>query len=105
MKRHVTLLLAAVVGAAVAPAAGQAAPADKLPANVPRKGLVAFWTADGHAKDSLGKHHGTFQGNVKYTTSRHGKANGAFLFDGKKGFVKIPDRAELDTDFAFTLSA
>jgi len=105
MKRHVTLLLAAVVAAVVAPPAGQAAPAGKLPANAPRKGLVAFWTADGHAKDSLGKHHGTIQGNVKYTTGRHGKANGAFLFDGKKGFVKIPDRAELDTDFAFTLSA
>ena len=70
-----------------------------------RNGLVAFWTGDGHAKDSLGKHHGTIQGNVKYTTSRNGKANGAFSFNGKKGSVKILDKPELDTDFAFTLSA
>jgi len=100
MRRYVTLLLAAVVAAAVAPAAA----ASDMPAGVPRNGLVAFWTADGHAKDSLGKHHGTLQGNVKYTTGRHGKPNGAFLFDGKNGLVKIPDKAELDTDDAFTLS-
>jgi len=75
-----------------------------VPGHLPQKGLVAFWSADGHAKDSLGKHHGTIQGNVKYTTGRNGKAGGAFLFDGRSGFVKIPDKPELDTDHAFTLS-
>jgi len=49
MKTYVTLLLAAVVAAAVAPAAGQAAAASDVPANVPKKGLVAHWAAEGDA--------------------------------------------------------
>ncbi len=98
-------LLIAATAVVLSAAAGQAAPASDVPANVPRKGLVAFWTGDGHAKDSLGKHHGTIQTGVTYTTGRRGKAKGAFGFNGKSGFVKIPDKPELDTDHAFTVSA
>ena len=105
MRRHTVLLLAAVVAATAAPAAGQAAPADKLPANVPRKGLVAFWTADGHARDSAGKHHGVLRNGVTFTPDRHGTAKGAFHFSDKKGVVNIPDSDALDTDDAFTLAA
>lgn len=66
---------------------------------------MAFWTADGHAKDSAGKNHGKVAPGVTFTADRHGKAKGAFLFNGKKGMVTIPDSAALDTDDAFTLSA
>lgn len=97
------LLIAAT--AVVLSAAGLARAQTTVPGHLPRKGLVAFWTGDGHPKDSAGKHHGTIQGNVKYTAGRNGKANGAFLFDGKSAFVKIPDSAALDTDKAFTLAA
>ena len=68
-------------------------------------GLVALWLADGNAKDSLGKHHGKAGKGVSYTADRHGGAKGAFLFSGRTGFVEAPDRKELDTDDAFTLSA
>jgi len=105
MKRYAGLLLAAVVAAAVAPAAGQAAPAGKLPANLPRKGLVAFWTADGHARDGAGKNHGKVGPGVAFTADRHGNAKRAFLFNGRRGMVLIPDSSALDTDDAFTLSA
>ncbi|KPK50812.1 MAG: hypothetical protein AMK72_01300 [Planctomycetes bacterium SM23_25] len=68
------------------------------------KGLVGLWLGDGDAKDFLGRHHGKAAG-LAYTTDRHGKVRGAFLFNGRKGFVRAPDRKELDTDEAFTLSA
>jgi len=99
--KHLFIAAAAVVLSA----AGLAKAQTTVPAHLPRKGLVAFWTADGHAKDSLGKHHGTLQPGVTYTTGRHGKAKGAFGFNGKRGSVSIPDSAPLDTDDAFTLSA
>ena len=106
MRLRTALLLVAAVSAAVtSKAAGQASPAGKRPAYLPRKGLVAFWSADGHAKDSLGKHHGTTHGSMTFTTGRRGKAKGAFGFNGKSGFVTIPDSAPLDTDDAFTLAA
>jgi len=103
--RYVTLLLEAVVAAAAAPAAGHAAAAGDVPANVPRKGLVAFWTADGHARDSAGENHGTVGPGVAFTADRYGTAKGALLFNGKQGVVRVPDSDPLDTDDAFTLSA
>ena len=56
-----------------------------------RKGLAAFWKADGDARDSVGTHHGTIIGDVGYTTDRHGKPNGAFLLDGRTGWVRAKD--------------
>ena len=85
-------------------AAGLAKAQSTAPAHLPRKGLVAFWSADGHARDSAGKNHGKVGPGVAFTADRHGKAKGAFLFDGKKGVVTIPDSAALDTDDAFTVS-
>ena len=81
--------------------------------NLPRKGLVAFWTGDGHTRDNAGKNHGAIREKshgstgkgVTFTTGQHGKAKGAFGFDGKGGSVKIPDKPELDTDKTFTLAA
>ena len=67
------------------------------------KGLVGLWLGDGDAKDFLGKHHGKADG-LAYTTDRHGRAKGAFLFDGSRGKITIPDHDDLDTDNAFTLS-
>jgi len=68
-------------------------------------GLVAYYPADGNAQDASGNgHHGTNNG-ASWTTDRHGKANGAFLFNGRRGFIKIEDREELDTDESFTMCA
>jgi len=98
--KHLLIAAAAVVLSA----AGLARAQRGVPAHLPRNGLVAFWTADGHARDSAGKNHGKVGPGVAFTADRHGKAKGAFLFDGKKGMVAIPDSAALDTDDVFTLS-
>lgn len=66
-------------------------------------GLVGLWLGDGDARDFLGRHHGQAAG-LAYTTDRHGRAKGAFLFDGRGGRVIVPDHDRLDTDDAFTLS-
>jgi len=69
------------------------------------KGPVAFWTADGNAKDSGGVHHGAPSPGVAYGPDRHGKPRRAFVFNGTRGLVKVRDAAALDTDDTFTLSA
>ena len=69
------------------------------------RGLVGMWTGDGSAADSLGGHNGQLTAGASYATDRHGNRNAAFSFDGKKGFVIIPDSEALDTDESFTLSA
>jgi len=73
--------------------------------DLPRKGLVAHWAADGDARDSAGAHHGKIGKGVSFAADRHGKARGAFLFNGRSGFITVPDQNSLDTDDAFTLSA
>ena len=52
MRRYIALLVMVVAGAA-------SQSAGDVPANVPKDGLVAFWSCDGHARDSAGKNHGT----------------------------------------------
>jgi hypothetical protein len=47
--------------------------------------LVSHWTFDGDANDAVGTNHGTVYGDVTLTTDRHGKANSAYQFGGKKG--------------------
>jgi len=97
------LALAATGGAPAGQPAGQ--PTESAPPLVRHlypKGLVAFWSADGHRRDSVGNSHGA--GEVAYTADRHGNPQGAFLFADKTGAVTVGDNARLDTDDAFTLS-
>jgi len=73
-------------------------------ARLPKKGLVAHWAGDGDTASRTGRHHGKGV-DLAYTADRHGRAGRAFAFNGKKGFIRIPDSDELDTDEAFTVAA
>jgi WD40 repeat protein len=53
----------------------------------PLAGLVAWWRADGNAKDSVGRHHGTLKGGVTFTP---GVAGQAFRLDGATRYVEVP---------------
>jgi len=71
-----------------------------------RKGLAAFWAANGDARDSIGAHHGAIKGNVTYTADRHGRPKGAFLLDGKTGWIRANDgRSTLQLTGDLTYSA
>jgi hypothetical protein len=76
-----------------------------VPADLPRDGLIAHWAGDGDARDSAGSHQGKVGKGVAFTADRHGKAKGAFPFNGRSGFITVPDRDTLDADEALTLSA
>jgi WD40 repeat protein/serine/threonine protein kinase len=61
------------------------------PGAPPPGGLVAWWRADGNAKDSVGGHHGTLKGGVTFAP---GIAGQAFRLDGGTRYVEVP-RSEL----------
>jgi hypothetical protein len=53
----------------------------------PPDGVVAWWRAEGNAKDSVGENNGTLKGRVTY---RPGIAGQAFRLDGATGYVEVP---------------
>jgi WD40 repeat protein/tRNA A-37 threonylcarbamoyl transferase component Bud32 len=57
------------------------------PAGRPPDGVVAWWRADGNAKDSAGDHHGTLKGGVTFAA---GIAGQAFRLDGATRYVEVP---------------
>ena len=59
---------------------------------LPRKGLVASWTGDGHARDSVGKNHGTMKNGATYAQGKRGKA---FKFDGTDDYVYVGNTAAM----------
>jgi hypothetical protein len=64
-------------------------------------GLVARWTGDEDAKDSVGRNNGIIQGNVTYVPGIRGKA---FHFDGKEGTrIVVPHDPSLSFTNALTL--
>jgi hypothetical protein len=54
----------------------------------PPDGVVAWWRADGNAKDSAGEHHGTLKGGVTFA---QGVAAKAFRLDGATRYVEVPN--------------
>jgi WD40 repeat protein len=60
---------------------------ERPPAKRPPDGVVAWWRADGNAKDSVGGNHGTLQGGVTFAP---GVAGQAFRLDGAKRYVEVP---------------
>jgi WD40 repeat protein/serine/threonine protein kinase len=64
-------------------------PDDALPlaGRKPPDGVVAWWRADGDAKDSVGDHHGTLKGGVTFAPGVAGKA---FRLDGATRYVEVP---------------
>ncbi len=71
-------------------------------AAVPPAGLVAWWPADGDARDPIGLHHGVPINGAGYTNGFNGQA---FKFDGSNDQVIVPDADDLDLTNALTLAA
>jgi serine/threonine protein kinase len=57
------------------------------PARRPPSGAIAWWRADGNAKDSVGDNHGTLKGEVTFAQGVAGKA---FRLDGATRYVEVP---------------
>jgi WD40 repeat protein len=57
------------------------------PAKKPLDGVVAWWPADGNAKDSVGDNHGELRGGVTFSPGIAGKA---FRLDGATRYVEVP---------------
>jgi len=73
--------------------------------SIPRVGLVAYYPADGNAQDASGNgHHGSAD-PPGWAPDRRGKSPGAFLFNGKRGFINIKHTEKLATDESFALCA
>jgi hypothetical protein len=66
---------------------GGEAAAEPPPATRPSRGLIAWWRADGNAKDSAGDNHGTLKGGVTFAP---GVAGRAFRLDGATRYVEVP---------------
>jgi hypothetical protein len=58
----------------------------------PPAGLLAWWRADGNAKDSVGDNHGTLKGGVKFV---RGVARQAFDFNGINGRIDMGNAQSL----------
>jgi serine/threonine protein kinase/dipeptidyl aminopeptidase/acylaminoacyl peptidase len=60
---------------------------EPAPAKKPPDGVVAWWRADGDAKDSVGDNHGELKGGVTFAP---GVADKAFRLDGATRYVEVP---------------
>ena len=64
-------------------------------------GLIAWWTAEGNAKDATANHHdGTASGGVSYMPGTFGSG---IAFDGTNGVVEVPDSPALQLTNALTI--
>ena len=72
----------------------------------PYNGLVAYYTFDGNAENSVdGFNNGTMSDGVTVTADRNGNAGGALEFDGEDTYVQVPDSNALRIQDELTLSA
>jgi len=58
-----------------------------------RPGLLAFWSGDGNADDSVGHHNGVLVGDANFAPGLRGQA---FNFGAPGSFVKIPKSSDLN---------
>ena len=63
------------------------------PCAPPASNLVAWWAAEGNAKDNLGTNNGVLHGGMGFVAGEVGQA---FNFDGSSGYVTIPASATLN---------
>ena len=69
----------------------------------PPPSLVARWSADGDARDGIGTHDGTLQGEVTFAPGIVGQA---FQFDGRRtNVIRVPWSSELNPEGSFTVVA
>jgi WD40 repeat protein len=69
------------------PNGGEAPMPEQPPAKKPPDGVIAWWRADGDAKDSVGDNHGTLKAGVTFAPGVAGKA---FRLDGATRYVEVP---------------
>src|SRR5262245_57683746 len=60
---------------------------ERPPAKKPPDGVIAWWRADGNAKNSVGDNHGELKGGVTFSPGIAGKA---FRLDGATRYVEVP---------------
>ncbi len=73
--------------------------------NGPVNGLVAWWKADGNARDSIGSHHGPSVGGAGFAEGREGHA---FFFAGSASSISVSGSPAFgfgDKDFSIALWA
>jgi hypothetical protein len=72
-----------------------------------KTGLIAWYKfTGGSLKDSSGQNnHITINSNAVATTDRFGRANNAYLFNGRSNFMSVPNSASLNPDKAITIMA
>ena len=73
--------------------------------NGPVNGLVAWWRADGNARDSIGSHHGPPVGGAGFAEGREGQA---FFFTGSASSISVAGSPAVgfgDKDFSIVLWA
>ncbi|HEY5233306.1 MAG TPA: LamG domain-containing protein [Verrucomicrobiae bacterium] len=63
-------------------------------------GVVAFWSGEGNANDSVNRNSGSLVGDVSYST---GKVGRAFSFNGAAACVNVPDAPTLNPTKALTI--
>lgn len=65
-------------------------------AQAPTQGLVAYFPFDNNTQDNSEYHNnGTIVGGIQTTTDRNGNACGAMAFDGKTGYVRVPNNSSI----------
>jgi len=73
--------------------------------DVPRDGLVAFYTFDGNAKDVSGNHlDGTINGSPTSTADRFGVANQAYAFSGSGDYINMGNPTALQISNKMTVA-
>ncbi len=67
-----------------------------------REGLVALWSGEGNANDSIGGNNGTPIGGLTYT---NGKVGQAFVFNNTTSYISVPASSSLNigTNNGFTI--
>jgi tRNA A-37 threonylcarbamoyl transferase component Bud32 len=63
-------------------------------------GLIAWWSGDGHAEDSVGANHGILQNGVAFAPGVVGQA---FRFDGIDDYIRVPHSDSLNPRDGFTI--
>lgn len=58
------------------------------------EGLVAQWSGEGNANDTVGRNHGTLEGGATFAP---GKVGQAFRFDGSNDVIEVPNFGSFTT--------
>lgn len=91
---------APVASTTAVPTATAAPTASPAACVAPPAGIVAWWPAEDDAKDVIGGHDGTLEGNAGFTAGMVGRA---FAFDGATQFVSVSPSTALQLKTGITI--